>query len=137
MNLGFDVVVENKEIPLTSCLDLSGGISLNSSAEKTCKDDYEYCKRNQYTVSGEYSSCISAGGGCWDIGRWEYMEENNCPIDGEFNLNFDDRRLQSDYEYFGTGNKAYCECIVECRQQYWVKKDCNAQLRNCCESIAN
>jgi hypothetical protein len=135
MNLGFDVVIEQNDIVINSCLDLSGGISNNGTAEKKCKDDYEYCKRNQYTIQEGYSKCISAGGGCWDIGRWEYINDTNCPIDSNFNLNYEDVRLQTDYEYFGAGNKAYCECIVECRKEYWVKKDCSEQLQNCCESI--
>ncbi len=69
------------------------------------------------------------------IGRCEYVDLENCPIDSNNNLNYNDKRLQSDYKYFGDGNKAYCECILECREQHWTKKDCSCQLCSCCVMI--
>lgn len=134
-NLGFEITPKYSEMQFNSCLDING-YSTDATAEGTCLYNYNTCKLNPNVIGEGYSKCISAGGGCWDIGRWEYIDSDNCPIDSNNNLNYDDKRLQSDYEYFGDGNRAYCECIVECREQHWTKKDCSGELRSCCEKIA-
>lgn len=146
--LGFQTVVDGVEQgyeygssdgtgtgDVTACSDIIEVTSWNEWDVESCEDSYASCLENPYKYEEGYSTCISAGGGCWDIGRWEYVNEGNCPIDSENNLDYEDERLQDDYEYFGGGNRAYCECIVDCREEFRVEKDCSAELETCCEAI--
>lgn len=133
MNLGF--TPEYVEIEPTSCSDYLSLEKNKSTGAINCQNAFKNCQKNPITYKSEYYTCISTGGGCWDIGRWEYINDNNCPIDKDNNLDYSDPRLQDDYEYFGGGNRVYCECIVKCRQQYVEHKDCNADLMSCCENL--
>lgn len=130
-SLGFDVTMDVAEIEISSCLDLGVTSSSNS-----CDDSYASCMEQPYTSLDGYTACVGSNGGCWDIGRWEYVDQYNCPIDNDLSLDYSDVRLQPDYEYFGNGNRAYCECIVSCREEFWVEKDCSGELSSCCNSLA-
>lgn len=106
------------------------------SDEKACSSEYNTCKNYPLEYLDGWSKCIAAGGGCWDIGRWESIEYTNCPIDLNNNLDYSHEYFSPKYA-FSEGNLAYCECVVKCRQQYTKLKDCDGTFKTCCQNISN
>jgi hypothetical protein len=129
IQLGFRTPSSTTDLKVTTCSDL--GYNVTTEKADTCETAYTSCTQTPYSYNQNYSECISAGG-CWDIGRWEYVNESNCPIDANNDLDYTDERLQDDYEYFGSGNRAYCECIVDCRSEHLLERDCADELKTCC-----
>ncbi len=133
-NLGIDcsIQIDNEFIAL--CIDPEK--NTNNYEINNCREDYNSCKKNPYKVEAGYSTCISAGGGCADIGRWSYVNEQNCPIDANLNLDESSDKFNPDHgNVFADGNLKYCQCIVDCRNQYWERIDCTKSLRECCEKL--
>lgn len=132
--LGFQAEIEKIEYEASTCYDLRDVPFGRKWSAEECEENYQDCVENPYYYDDEYNSCIGRGG-CWDIHHWSSINRSNCPIDSENNLDYSDVRLQDDYEYFGEGNREFCECIVECRVDHQKEKDCSGNLRTCCENI--
>ncbi|MBN1331370.1 hypothetical protein JW978_00605 [Candidatus Dojkabacteria bacterium] len=109
----------------TSCEDF--GILDNSGAASSCLNSYEYCMQYPTQILDGYSACISAGGGCWDIGRSaNYESPDSCPSD---------LSVMDPNEFRHNDNVRYCECIHDCQDQYTTQKDCSSELKTCCSNI--
>lgn len=98
---------------------------VNDYDAENCMEAYNDCKAHPTRLEEGYGKCISAGGGCWDIGRpIEYENPESCPAD------------YSGLE--GNWRKdeiiAYCECIKDCKETYTVERDCDKEFRDCCIS---
>ncbi|HNT29394.1 MAG TPA: hypothetical protein PKL83_00400 [bacterium] len=93
-----------------------------------CGDMFDSCSQYNNQRTQVYNSCISAGGGCWDIGRAAWLEgPDNCPADYETSFNPDDFQYE--------GNLRYCQCVEACEAKKLEPVDCNSYFRKCCNLI--
>jgi len=93
----------------------------------SCKDALTSCNQNPNTIGdgAGYATCISAGGGCWDIPRWAWLEDPaNCE-------GWQTRYSGQDL----IDATAYCSCIDACKSQFMQQRDCQAEYIACCEKI--
>jgi len=96
---------------------------VNDYDAENCMEAYNDCNAHPTRLEEGYSKCISAGGGCWDLGRpIEYENPESCPADYS--------------ELEGNWRKdeviAYCDCIKDCKETYTVERDCDQEFRDCC-----
>lgn len=119
----------------TACEDLGYTVSEENEAE--CQEVYSSCQANMYQrdVAG-YNNCIDiTTGGCNAIGRKADLFDDNCPISANFELDVSASMFQPG-EAFYEGNLAFCECVVECKEQFITVRNCDAELDSCCAETA-
>jgi len=120
------------------CSDIWGYEAEDSTtleAGNKCRYHYNSCLAFPWVYEDGYSTCAGSDGGCWDIHRWAYTDENNCPIRDDFSIDYEGYSLTEGFT-FREGNIAYCECLADCRKQFWKDRPCKENYESCCASIA-
>jgi len=90
-----------------------------------CVEAFESCNSNPYYYAEGYSKCISAGGGCWDIPRWNWLENPEACNDWQNRYTGQDLADATQY----------CTCIDNCKAEFQMMKDCEGEYQNCCDKI--
>jgi len=128
--LGFNVEIETGGDIVYSgnACDYPDGLTYEAQEiADQCYENLESCTANPISIGEGYAQCISAGGGCWDIPRWNWLE-NPEACD-----NWKDKYPQGTQDY----NDAYeyCTCIDNCKAQYYTQRNCDQEFSECCDSI--
>jgi len=97
---------------------------------KDCEEEYNECKENPSTLPesnlDKYNECIG-NEGCNSIVRYTSFD---TPADC---IGWEERVTPGTYAYDWYDEiKKYCDCIDNCNEQYYVQRDCEEVLSDCC-----
>ena len=131
--LGFNIEISYEQGSTTSVTEIPVNICLQDDIEDEwvasdvteCQEAYARCNANPTILADGYAACISRGG-CWDIPRWEYIEEPACN-------NWKELYTPASQEY--KDREPYCTCIDTCRARFSQPKDCSGEYDACCNAI--
>lgn len=135
--LGFNVQVQYTAWEIGACSDLGKVSSGNLGQAETCKSNFDACKKNPWYLpeanAADFYECTGSDG-CHRITRWVYIDQPSaCPIHaGELDYSWHNFQDGATHQQ---GNINYCECVLDCWNEYYVEKDCGAEFNACCDAI--
>lgn len=103
---------------------------VTESESQQCEKEYNECQQNPNTLPesnlDEYNECVG-NTGCNSIIRYTSYDQPEDCIDWENKL----RPGTNAYDWYDE-IKAYCDCVNNCNSQYYVQRDCEEVLSDCC-----
>ncbi|MBN2100662.1 FecR domain-containing protein [Candidatus Dojkabacteria bacterium] len=103
---------------------------VSESESQECEDEYNECQQNRATLPESnldaYNECVG-NSGCNSIVRYTSFDSPGTCVGWE------DRVTPGTYAYDWYDEiKAYCDCVDNCNSQYYVQRDCEEVLSDCC-----